>query len=113
MKNIIPLNSSEELAFFGSLGLFFSFPNLNSIFIEKIFPSIIEQSQTFNSLFRFIYIILVFAVTYESIGWVIELAKNIEKTRYLDVNFDFYMFKVVVSLIAGIIVAIFLNRILF
>jgi hypothetical protein len=113
MGLFIQLNSSEKLAFFGSFGLIFSLPNFESIFIQDIFPGIIANSGNFARFFEFIYFLLVFAVFIESVSWIVDLVRNIDKTRYLNVDFDYYVLKIVVFIILGIFAGALLNKILF
>ena len=113
MAFVIKLNSSEALSFFGFFGLVFSLPNFNKIFLNKLFPIIIENSTMYKELFKLLYIVLLLGLTYESFNWVIQLVKNIIKTQHLNVDYTFYLFKIIISGIFGIVCAIILNKILF
>jgi|ETN02SMinimDraft_2_1059926.scaffolds.fasta_scaffold35518_2 hypothetical protein len=113
MVLVIKLNSSEALSYFGFFGLVFSLPNFNQIFLEKVFPIIIENSTNFQGLFKISYVLLLLALTYESFNWVIQLIKNMIKTKNLNVDYNYYLLKVVVSGLFGIISALVLNKILF
>ena len=110
---VIKLNSSEALAFSGCFGLIFALPNLYQIFLEKVFPIIIETSTTNTGLYKFLYFILLVSLTYESYHWIIQLVINVQKTQNLNVDYNLYMIKVVVFGLLGIASAIFLNRWLF
>ena len=113
MTLVIKLNSSEKLAFFGLFGLVFSLPNFNQIFMEKIFPIIIENSTIYQGLFKFLYVLLLIGLTYESINWVIQLVENIIKTKNLNVDYGYYLLKILVSGLFGVFTAVILNKILF
>ena len=113
MNFVIKLNSSEGLSFFGLFGLFFAMSNFNQIFLEKVFPMIIETSTTNKQLFQILYVLMLILVTYESVAWIIQLANNIQKTQHLNVDFNFYLLKVILFGLFGIISALVLNKILF
>jgi len=113
MSFVIKLNSSEALSFFGSFGLFFAIPNFYQIFLEKVFPIIIETSTNNTQLFQILYVLMLILLTYESVAWIIQLANNIKKTQYLNVDFNYYLVNVIFYGLFGIISALFLNRILF
>jgi multisubunit Na+/H+ antiporter MnhB subunit len=110
---VIKLNSSEALAFSGLFGLFFAMPNFYQIFLEKIFPIIIQTSTINKELFQLLYILMLILVTCESIAWIIQLANNMQKTQHLNVDYNLYMVKIVVFGLLGIVAAIFLNKWLF
>ena len=113
MSFVIKLNSSEALSFFGSFGLFFAIPNFYQIFLEKVFQIIIETSTNNTQLFQILYVLMLILLTYESVAWIIQLANNIKKTQYLNVDFNYYLVNVIFYGLFGIISALFLNRILF
>ena len=113
MSLVIKLKSSEVLAFSGMFGLFFSLPNYYQIFLEQVFPIIIETSITYNNLFKFLYVILLLFVTYESYHWIIQLATNMQKTQRLKVSYNFYIIKVIFFALLGIASGITLNNWLF
>ena len=113
MSFVIKLNSSEALSFFGLFGLFFAMPNFYQIFLEKVFPTIIETSTSNTQLFQILYVLMLILLTYESVAWIIQLANNIKKTQYLNVDFNYYLVNVIFYGLFGIISALFLNRILF
>jgi hypothetical protein len=113
MALIIKLNRSEYLAFFGLFGLIFTLPNYYQLFVENLFPIIIENSINNASLFKFLYVMILLFITYESYHWIVQLANNIQKTQYLKGDYNFYMVKVVVFGLLGIASAIFLNSWLF
>ena len=110
---VIKLNSSEALVFSGLFGLFFAMPNFYQIFLEKVFPIIIQTSTSNKELFQILYVLILILVTYESIAWIIQLVNNMQKTQHLNVDYNLYMIKVVVFGLLGIASAIFLNRWLF
>jgi len=110
---VIKLNTSEKLAFFGLFGLVFSLPNFNQIIMGKIFPIIIENSTIYQGLFKFLYVLLLIGLTYESINWAIQLVENMIKTKNLNVDYNYYLLKIVFSGLFGIISALVLNKILF
>ena len=110
---VIKLNNSEALAFSGCFGLIFSLPNYYQIFLEQVFPIIIETSTTNAGLYKFLYFLLLVFITYESYHWIIQLANNIQKTQHLNIDYDLYMIKVVFFGLLGIASAVFLNRWLF
>ena len=110
---IIKLNSSEKLAFSGFFGLFFAVPNFYQIFLEKIFPIIIQTSTKNKELFKFLYILMLILVTYESFAWINQLFINMQKKQYLKGDYNKYVIKVVLSGLLGITFAIFLNMWLF
>ena len=112
MSLVIKLNSSEALSFFGLFGLFFAMPNFYQIFLEKVFPLIIETSTSNKQLFQILYVVMLILVACESVAWIIQLGKNIEKTQYLCVDFNFYLLKVILFGLFGIISALVLNKIL-
>ena len=87
--------------------------NFNQIFLEKVFPMIIETSTTNKQLFQILYVLMLILVTYESVAWIIQLANNIQKTQHLNVDFNFYLLKVILFGLFGIISALVLNKILF
>jgi hypothetical protein len=109
---VIELNSSESLVFSSCFGIFFSMPNINKIFIDNIFPIIIENSNNIK-LFKLIYIILSLLLIYESYNWIIQLNKKMKKTNNLRINYNKYILKILFYAILGIISAIILNGILF
>lgn len=113
MSFVIKLNSSEALSFFGLFGLFFAMPNFYQIFLEKVFPIIIETSTSNAQLFQILYVLMLILLTYESVAWIIQLANNIQKTQHLNVDFNSYLLKVILSGLFGIISALVLNKILF
>ena len=114
MSLVIKLNSSEALAFSGCFGLIFSIPNFYQIFLEKIFPIIIETSTNNEGLFKFLYVVLLLFITYESYHWIIQLATNIQKTQHLrNVDYNFYIVRIIFLGFVGIASAIFLNIWLF
>ena len=113
MSFVIKLNSSEALSFFGSFGLFFAIPNFYQIFLEKVFPIIIQTSTSNKQLFQFLYVLMLVLVTYESVAWIIQLVNNMQKTQHLNVDFNFYLLKIIVLGIFGIILALVLNKIMF
>jgi len=113
MSFVIKLNSSEALSFFGLFGLFFAMPNFYQIFLEKVFPIIIQTSTSNKQLFQFLYVLMLVLVTYESVAWIIQLVNNIQKTQHLNVDFNFYLLKIIVLGIFGIILALVLNKIMF
>ena len=111
---VIQLNSSESLVFWGLFGLFFTFPNYYKILIKKIFPIIIETSTPNLVLFKVLYFLSLAFITYKSYHWIIKLGKNIEKTgRLYNVNFKFYIVRIIFFGFLGIILAIILNNLLF
>ena len=113
MSFVIKLNSSEALSFFGLFGLFFAMPNFYQIFLEKVFPIIIQTSTSNKQLFQFLYVLMLVLVTYESVAWIIQLVNNMQKTQHLNVDFNFYLLKIIVLGIFGIILALVLNKIMF
>ena len=113
MSFVIKLNSSEALSFFGLFGLFFAMPNFYQIFLEKVFPIIIQTSTSNKQLFQFLYVLMLVLVTYESVAWIIQLVNNIQKTQHLNVDFNYYLLKAILSGLFGIISALVLNKILF
>lgn len=113
MAFIIKLNSSESLAFFGLFGLFFALPNYYQLLVERLFPIIIETSTNNAGLFKFLYVVILLFVTYESYYWIVQLAKNIEKTQRLNVDFKLYLVKVMFFGLGGISSAVLLNKWLF
>ena len=110
---VIKLSSSEALAFSGCFGLVFALPNFYQIFLEQVFPIIIETSTTNIGLYKFLYFLLLVLITYESYHWIIQLANNMQKTQHLNVDYNLYMIKVVVFGLFGLASAVFLNRWLF
>jgi hypothetical protein len=113
MRLVIKLNNSESLAFFGCFGLIFSLPNFYQIFLEKIFPIIIQNSTSNTNLFKFLYVVLLIFVTYESYCWIVQLAKNMQKIQHLKMDYNFYVAKVIFFGLLGITSAIILNKWLF
>lgn len=113
MSFVIKLNSSEALSFFGLFGFFFAIPNFYQIFLENVFPIIIETSISNTPLYRILYVAMLILLTYESVAWIIQLANNIQKTQNLNVDFNFYLLKVILSGLFGTILALVLNKILF
>jgi len=113
MALIIKLNSSESLAFFGLFGVFFALPNYYQLLVEKLFPIIIENSTSNLGLFKFLYVVILLFITYESYHWIIQLAETIDKTQRLKVDFNYYLVKVVFFGLVGITSAILLNKWLF
>jgi len=110
---VIKLNNSEALAFSGLFGLFFSLPNFYQIFLEKIFPIIIESSTSNTGLFKVLYFVLLIFITYESYHWIIQLPICMRKTKNLNIDYNFYKLKVSFFGLLGIMSAIFLNKWLF
>ena len=90
MSFVIKLNSSEALSFFGLFGFFFAMPNFYQIFLEKVFPVIIVTSTSNTKLFQILYVFMLILLTYESVAWIIQLANNIQKTKNLNVDFNYY-----------------------
>ena len=110
---VIKLNSSEALAFSGLFGLFFAMPNFYQIFLENVFPIIIQTSTSNKELFQILYVLMLILVTYESVAWTIQLSNNIQKTQHLKVDYNLYLIKIVVFGLLGIVSAILLNKWLF
>jgi hypothetical protein len=113
MNLVIKLNNSESLAFFGLFGVFFALQNYYQLLIEKLFPTIIENATSNLGLFKFLYIVALLLITYESYHWIIQLANNMDKTRNLNVDYKFYIAKIVFFGLLGIASAFFLNHWLF
>ena len=110
---VIELNTSESLAFSGFFGLIFASPNFYQIFLKEVFPTIIETATNNVILFKILYVILLLLITYETYYWIIKLGKIIKKTKNLNMDFNYYMLKVVFFSILGSAVGITLNYWLF
>jgi len=113
MNLVIKLNNSEALAFSGLFGIFFALPNYYQLLVEKLFPIVIENSTSNVGLFKFLYVIALLFITYESYHWIIQLADNMDKTRNLNVDYKFYIAKVIFFGLLGIAIALGLNSWLF
>lgn len=110
---VIKLNNSEALAFTGCFGLIFSLPNFYQIFLQNVFPIIIETATTNVGLFKFLYAILSILLVYETYHWIIQLSKMIQKTSNLRINYNLYLIKVGFFALLGFASAILLNNWLF
>ena len=113
MRFVIELNNSEQAVFLGCFGLIFSLPNFNQIFLEKIFPIIIETSTNFTTLFKILYVLLSLLLAYNSYHWIIQLAKFMKKTKNIHNNYNLYLVKLFFFGLLGFVVAIGLNNWLF
>ncbi|USN45322.1 MAG: hypothetical protein H6502_04675 [Candidatus Woesearchaeota archaeon] len=107
---VIELNNSEALAFSGCFGLLFALPNIYQIFLNQIFPIIIETSTNYTGLFKFLYAIAIILLTYETYHWIIQLVKIMRKTYRIHKNYRLYVFKLVIFGMLGFAVAILLNK---
>lgn len=110
---VIKLNNSEALAFTGCFGLTFSLSNFYQIFLENVFPIIIETATNNIDLFKFLYVILSLLLVYETYHWIIQLSRMIKKTSSLRINYNCYLIKVGFFALLGFASAILLNNWLF
>lgn len=110
---VIKLNNSEALAFTGCFGLIFSIPNIKQIFLENMFPTIIETATINVGLFKFLYVLASIFLIYETYHWIIQLINMMEKTSHLRINYNLYLIKVSFFGILGFFSANLLNNLLF
>ncbi len=113
MKFVIKLNNSEQAVFAGCFGFIFSLPNFNQIFLEKIFPIIIETSTSFTTFFKVLYVLLSLLLAYNTYGWIIQLIGFMNKTKNIHKNYGLYVAKIFFFGVLGFAVAIGLNNWLF